>query len=463
MSRKSRFPHRGLIFGVLFLVTLTTGVDAFGQSNGVVVRTNWPDVLYETQAAAMNRPGMAAAEDFADVAVLPFVDSLSLSYNAFVEADFPVIDFSLQWIAGQGGILDGELTNEFPDSLFLTLIDLHADVRVQGEKVGDLILTLDSLWLPSGDYWYQFSTNLAHWEGIFDDVDEAGARAAFESGFELAGLDILRVEFEAAEPATWVEEEVLVVRRPPRRRSIFVPEPQIWIGWNIGPDPYQRRPRASSGTRRPRGNVGREGTTTRNPDRRTRGGRDGAAASSGGSDSAASSGTTTTADSDSKRGGRGIADIIGKKKGNDDDNDDNDRDFLGPALGAAAVVGALAYFGGTIGYYGILSDAPVGFEAGRVTARGGALFHVAVSPRVIFGGPDEHLVVGFSAVFKPFVSRLHPVAGLDVWFTEDGDTYSAVPIATAGLLYRATDKLALQLGTDLSEFRTRIGLSFTFR
>jgi hypothetical protein len=461
MSRISRFSLRGLTFAVLFLLTLTTGVDAFAQSTGVVVRTNWPDVLYETQAAAMNRPGMAAAEDFADVAVLPFVDSLSLSYSGFVEADLPIIDFSLQWLAGQGGILDGELTRELPDSLLMTLIDLHAVVRVEGQKIGDLILTLDSLWLPSGDYWYQFSTDRAQWDSIFDDIDESGARVAFESGFELTGLDILRVEFEAPEPESRIDDEVLVVRRPPRRRAIFVPEPRIWIGWNIGPDPYRRPRRASGGTRRPRGNVGREGTTTRRPDRGTRGGRDDTPER--GSDSDASSDSETTADSESRRGGGRIAEILGTATDNDEDDEDNDRDFLGPALGAAAVVGALAYLGGTIGYYGILPDAAVGLEAGRVTSRGGALFHAAVSRRVIGGGPDERLVVGFSAVFSPFVGRVHPMAGMDVWFAEDGDTYSAVPIATAGLLYRTSDKVALQLGTDLSQFRTRIGLSFTFR
>lgn len=213
--------------------------------------------------------------------------------------------------------------------------------------------------------------------------------------------------------------------------------------------------------------------------RQTRGGRDAATAgtttdrtTAETSTDATASGTTTT-----RSGDRATADDA-KTTGNDknrsgkrggfipkstDDDDDKDRDFLGPALGAAAAIGALAYFGGTIGYYGYPADAPVGLEAGRIGDRGGALIHAAVGGGILNGGNDERFVVGVSGVFAPLIQGLHPIAGIDVWLTETGDTINAVPILTAGILYRSSGGVSVQLGAELSEMRPRVGLAYSFR
>ena len=412
----------------------------------------------------MNRPSVAAAENFSDVAVLPFIDSLALAYSA--GAVQPEIRFELRWLAGRGGILDGRLVESLPDSVWLASIDLHADVQVDGAKTGDLILSLDSLWLPSGDFHYAFTTDVAGWDEVFEGMDADAARAAFAAGFTLSELDILSVEFES-ETAPRLAREVPVTRRPQRRRARYTPNTQIWIGWDLGGG-SRRGTRVQAENTGPRTDMGRSPDPGRG--RQTRGGRDSDPTET--TTDAATSGTTTTRSGDraSADGANTSSDDnkrSGKRGGfipkSTDDDDEKDRDFLGPALGAAAALGALAYFGGTVGYYGYPAEAPVGLEAGRISDRGGALIHAAVGGGILTGGNDERFVVGVSAVFAPLVQGLHPVAGIDVWLTETGDTIDAVPIVTAGVLFRTTGGISVQLGADLSEMRPRVGLAYSFR
>ncbi|NNE71605.1 MAG: hypothetical protein HKN29_14745, partial [Rhodothermales bacterium] len=117
MRQNDRFVASPLVALLTLLVTVITVVDARAQSQGEVVRANWPDVLYETERGAMYRPGVAVAENFSDVAVLPFIDSLSLAYQAAPDA--PRIGFQLRWLAGEGGILDGALVESMPDSVWM--------------------------------------------------------------------------------------------------------------------------------------------------------------------------------------------------------------------------------------------------------------------------------------------------------------------------------------------------------
>lgn len=453
MRQIDRFVTWPQLSVLTLLVTLITVVDARAQSSGEVVRANWPDVLFETERGAMHRPGVAIAENFSDVAILPFIDSLALAYDA--APDSPSISFQLRWVSGQGGILDGALVDTMPDSVWMAAIDLHADVLVNGGKQGDLLLSLDSLWLPSGDFVYEFSTAVSDWGDVFEGVSAEEARNAFEAGFELGALDVLSVAFEAP-AAEEVREEVLVTRRPPRRRTIYTPDVGIWIGWDMGGSRRGRGTPVRSGNRGPRTEIGRASGDEET--RRVRGGRDG---QSGDTQTRSGSGEESVGSDSSgeARSGRKGTGLL--PKGNDDDDDD--RELLGPALGAAAAIGALAYFGGTVGYYGYPQDAPIGLSAGRITDRGGAMIHAAVSSDVLTGGGDERLIVGISGVFKPVLAGLHPVAGLDVWLSELGDTIEATPIVTAGVLLRTGGGLAFEGGVDLSGFRPRIGLSFSFR
>lgn len=468
---------------VAMLVMVTSAVDVWAQSAGTVSRTHWPDVLYETQAGAMDRPGSAAMEDFADVAFVPFLDSLVLEYAA--PADTPEINLILRWVPGEGGVIDGELVDEMPEDLELNLIDLQATLRSQGQDVGVLLIALDSLRLPARDFEHAITLEDS-WAALLENASSETTRAAFAAGFTLEDLTILRVEFIAPPEAL---TEVPVTRRQPRGRTIFVPERGIWIGWDLGPDPYRRGGRARYPNRRPRGETGRVSSPPN--DRTVRGGRtspgetrDTDRAGAGVSDQGDTgrSGTGVSGQGDTGRSGTGVSDqgssgvtdsgngerkrgrsrgLPAPKRG--DNDDDDDRDLLGPALGAAAAVGALAYFGGTIGYFGYPSDAPVGIEAGRITESGGALIHAAISTDVATGGGDERLVVGISGVFRRMAGGLQPMAGVDVWLSEDGDAVDAVPVVTAGVLLNISKPVSVHLGTDLSDFRPRFGLAFSFR
>ncbi|MBN4056344.1 hypothetical protein JYT20_01350 [Rhodothermus sp. AH-315-K08] len=451
----------------VFLVMVTSGMDARAQvSQGNLVRAHWPDVLFETQAGAWHRPGAAAAENFSDTEVLAFMDTLALSWEARVEDERPIIDFSLSWVAGRGGILDGRIVTAMPDSIRLSLIDLHARVLVGGDYVGDLVLAIDSLWLPEGEFYYDFSTDSADWKTLFDGMDADQVREAFSTGFHMDKLEILRVRFDEPEVIQQVEREVMVVRRPPRRRAIFVPDVNIWIGWNIGRDPYRGAPRTRSGNRRPRGRtIGR--VEPSGDDGRDRGDRgDRTTTTEGSRDSRPSEGRATSDDpkatesGETRRSGRSgkIPSIL---KG-DGDDDDDDRDFLGPAVGAAAVIGALAYFGGTIGYFGYADIAPIGLEAGRVGTNGGILVHAAINSDVFMAGDDEQMVFGISGIFPSVFAGVRPMVGVDVWFREDGDSFSTKPTVTVGGLYRI-GRVSLHAGADLAQGRTQMGIAVNFR
>jgi hypothetical protein len=412
------------------------------SGEGEVRLVHWPDVVYETQGA-MDIPSMRAADQYGELAVLPRVDTLALRYAWSVVDGLPRIDFELRWVRGSGGIVDGRLVAdaEMPEGIVLDLADLHADVVVGGERAGDLVLSLDSLYLPPDPDAYLFGTRDVTWSDIFASMDSTAARRAFTAGFSLERLDILRVGFEEVSEAD--ERYVpVVVRRRPVRRTVIVPDFDVWIGWDLWPDAYRPPPRGVPRRREPRGDrTGRTATEGQGaPGGTTRGG------------------TRTRDEGDS---GGGSVWIPGAGKSDDDEDDDDDSELLGPALVGVAAVGVLLAAGGTIGIQGS-GDTPIGLFSGAVTPRWAFFVHVAVNPEVAKRDDGEKLRAGMLWALRPFAGSLRPAFGAGVLATELGDDVEVDPTVDLGLVY-ARGQVVVLVTVDALSGQPRIGLGVNLK
>lgn len=455
----------------LIAATLLTAVDSRAQEiaeevfAGEVIRTNWPDFVYESQGA-MAKPGAQSAEDFSDLGLLPFLDTLSVSYAYELVDGLPYGSFDFSWVAGDTGVLDGIVRPlaELPPELRLTQITLLLSASHDGSPVADMILELDSLWLPPSPEQFEFETADSGWEGFFSDLSADSARAVFGAGFELSSLSVLQIGFSAEEQTeTRERKEVLVVRRPPRSATVWTPNVDIWIGWTVGRDPYRVRPRAPRANR-PRGDsIGRTtGSSERERPRSTAGSSTDEIDQrrpDGSKPSDASTGEETSRDDSRRNRARGL--FGGKKAKEEDDDDDDDRDLLGPALAGVAAVGALAYFGGTAGLYGH-SEAPIGLLAGRAGNRGGFLLQVAVNQDVITAGNNEALVAIGTFVLPPVGSKIHPTIGVGAWLDEISDEVDPVATVQLGALIRL-DPMRVMAAWDSARGGISVGLAINLR
>ena len=413
--------------------------DTLIQGRGVAIRRHFPDMLYETQGA-MDVPVARAAEQYGDLEVLPKVDFLRLEYEWSVVGGRPRLAFDFSWVAGEGGILDGRpvAAENMPDSVLLQAIDLSAEIRVQGHHVGNLRLSLDSLELPQMPFSYAFETVTDGWADLFADMDSVATRRAFDEGFEIVNLDVVRIGFASYETDPGEGREVRVVHRVPTRRTVFVPDPGIWIGWTIGSDSYWTPPRTVRAPNRPRGQTGRQPTAS------------GDTPSRGSSRAAAGDGKS--------RGSQTPWDLGGKKK---DDDKDEESDLLIPAIAAAAAVVGLVFVGGTIGPAG-WSDTPWGIAAGRITYRGGYLVHVAMNEAVLTGGAHERVRIGMTGVARPAIGPLQPLAGLGVRIDDESGRTTSALVMEVGLAI-GFDRVFLLGGVDVLTGAGRGGLVFALR
>lgn len=421
--------------------TTETGaaVDTLIGGRGHAIRRHFPDMLYETQGA-MDVPFSRAAEQYGDLEVLPKVDFLRLEYEWSVVGGRPRLAFDFSWVAGEGGVLDGRLVSaeNMPDSVLLQSVDLSAEIRVHGHRVGNLRLSLDSLDLPQMPFSYAFETVTDGWADLFANMDSVATRRAFDEGFELTNLDVVRIGFASFDTDSVEEREVRVIHRIPTRTTVFIPDPGIWIGWTISSDSYRPPPRTVRAPNRPRGQTGRQPTASR------------------GSPSRGS--TRATAGDGKSRGSKAPWDLGGNKK---DDDKDDESDLLIPAIAAAAAVVGLVFVGGTIGPAG-WSDAPMGIAAGRITYRGGYLVHMAMNEAVLTGGAQERVRIGLTGVARPAIGPLQPLAGLGVRIDdESGHTTSTLSLEVG--LAIGFDRVFVLGGVDVLSGAGRGGLVFALR
>jgi hypothetical protein len=128
----------------------------------------------------------------------------------------------------------------------------------------------------------------------------------------------------------------------------------------------------------------------------------------------------------------------------------------------AAGVAALAYVGGSVGYYGTETE-PLGLAAGFMSRRGGVLVQAGVNAQALgIGSGPEALslrvmgILGTGIPVEPLIGfglRFHEIAG--------GDTVLD-PIFPVGIAFRA-DPAIITLASDATTGTVEFGLIFRFR
>jgi hypothetical protein len=407
-----------------------------GQGKGVATLTDWPTSLPEL----LREMGRDAPY------LLPRIDSLALEYRYASNDSTSQWSFVLGWDPDHRVLYEGEVLprEEGPSDVRMTNVELRADVLVDGEKVGDMIVAVDSMRLRSLPSIYSFEVTVGH-DRVFLDASADEARLALAQGVTLDNLVVERMGFAAAGEPTSERKRTPDVRErrpaPPRQPSVYEPRTSIFIGWRLAPRPYYvgekdgKRNVEPRGDRMGRGTEGEEETQTR---------------TAGRSESGEGRGTD----------GRGTRAKSGDENDDEDEDDDEETSLRGPALGAAAAIGLVAVAGGTVGLYG-RGDTPIGLAAGYTQPSGGIQLHAAVNGAVIEGEPGQKLTLKALGFYDVFESRVQPAVGLGVQIDPQRDD-DVVPAASVGLAGNF-GQFVLFGGVDVVHGTPEFGFAYNFR
>lgn len=468
--------------GLLLLGSIHMNREVLAQSSdsptsvtGRTVVANWPLSRIDT------RGNPAPPLNDEDYDLLPFIDTLSVHYDFSIdESDSSRIRgyFEIEWTPGEGGIVLGNRvsTRQLPTGIAIESIDIAMQVLVSGEPMARFVLPVtfshsNKPLGPSPDLAIIDALDLG-WESIFSGVQAAAAKQIFENGFELADPRIARVTFvtrtrsdwvaenstgsadaDAAEPDTvdtetfeadTLETGAVGTRASNENTTYDLSEPNefmadldLWIA--IRNDAWSWRPSDNDiriVEQTPRRGMGRSSS---NDERRSPHDRDDA---------------ESLSSTDHDRPSRG---------GKADRDDDEDR-LLPTAILGVAAVGGVAILGGTIGYFGSASTAPIGVMSGYVQKEGGFLLQVAVN-RQVFGrasGP-ENMIVSITSFYDTFDFPIAPAVGLGARITEEGTNgVTWKPNVSFGLAGRI-GPIVLLAGYDVTTPDFRFGTAINFR
>lgn len=403
------------------------------QGSGTVTLTDWPSSLGQLiDEMGRNAPYL-----------LPKIDSLALDYRYAAGDSTSQWSFVLGWRPGRRVLHKGDVLSRqsAPSNLEMVNVELRARITVEGEYVGDMIVAVDSMALSPFPSIYSFEVTVGH-DRVFLDQTAEQARQALDRGVVLDSLVVERMGFVSADPSSSTGPSGPDVHE--RRRdthsepSIYESRSRVFIGWRMAPRPYYVGQRNGNRTVRPRrASVGR-GATNRDA-------RVDAASRDDGSDG----------DGDSKTS------RSGSTSNTDEEDDDEDKTSLrGPALGAAAAVGLVAYAGGTVGLYG-RGDTPIGLAAGYTRPGGGIQLYAAVNRAVLEGTAGQKLTVKTLGFYDLFSSLLQPAVGIGLQI--DPQRNGRVrPSASVGLSLNA-GRVVVVGGVDVVQKTPEIGVTYNFR
>jgi hypothetical protein len=443
MTCLARFLVSGLLAFVLAVPAVAQQPDSAaapaiqGQGKGVAALTNWPASLPEL----LREMGTDAPY------LLPRLDSLALEYRYAADDSTSQWSFVLGWSPDHRVLYRGEILprEEGPSDVRMANVELRADVLVDGESVGDMIIAVDSMALRPLPSIYSFEVTVSH-DRVFLDASAEEARRALVRGVTLDSLVVERMGFTSSEAQTSTSER----RRPPDARerrpaprlepSVYESRTSIYIRWRVAPRPYyvDVDDKGDRRTVRPRGETVGQGADA--DDTRARASRRGNGDEDG---------------DKTDRGWRGEAD-----KKDDDDEEDDEPSLQGPALGAAAAIGLVAYAGGTVGLYG-QEDTPIGLAAGYTQPSGGVQLQAAVNGAVLEDEPGQKLTLKALGFYDVFSSRVQPAVGLGVQIDpqREGDVAPSASVGLAGNFGR----VVLLGGVDVVQGTPEIGLTYNFR
>lgn len=407
-----------------------------GQGQGQTALTDWPASLSQL----LGEMGEKAPY------LLPKIDSLGLDYRYAANDSTSQWSFVLGWTPGDRVLYEGEVLprRRAPSGLRMANVELRAEIQVDGEYVGDMIVAVDSMALAPFPSVYSFEVEVSHGRVLLDAPAETARRALLE-GATLSNLVVERMGFvsEAASTSERRTDPDVRERRPGPRSppSVYEPRTQVFIGWRVAPRPYYVGERNGTRTRTPRGEMvgrGAEGDEPRSTRTARRGG----------------------GDDNGKRGGKTAE---GRTKSGDDDEDDDDEEETSlrlPALGAVAAVGLVAYAGGTVGLYG-RGDTPLGLAAGYTRPGGGLQLHAAVNDAVLSDDSGQKLTMKALGFYDVFSSPIQPAVGLGLQVDPQHEG-GARPSASLGLAGNF-GRIVLFGGVDVVQTTPEIGLAYNFR
>ena len=428
----TRLPRLG---GCLLALLLLLGTSAHAQqqepvraqNRGTAVLTDWPESL----------PGLLDEMGTRAPYLLPKLDSMALEYRYGATDSTSQWSFVLSWWPGEEVLYEGDVMpiENGPSGVQMVNIELSAEVRANGERVGDMIVAVDSMALRPLPSVYSFEVTVPH-RRVFLNTPASEARRALLQGATLHDLVIERMGFASAQqapPSSRRERGPDARRQEPDREPrprIYEPRSSILIGWRIGPRPYYvgdggTRQAAESGS--PRSSP--EGRTTSKGDRER------------------------TSDSE---GGSALGRILE----GDDDDDEDDTSLRTPALVAAAAVGLVAFAGGTVGVYG-QGETPIGLASGYTSPKGGFQVQASVNAAVIEGNDNQELSLKALSFYDVFGSRVQPALGLGVRI--DPDAGSDVEPSLSGGLVGNLGRFVLYGGVDVLQGTPEVGLAYNFR
>lgn len=450
-----------IIFGLSFFGSTVCLAQQEDATHEVTYLLNWPLDLYDYEP-----------NDDRDVYypydLLPFIDSLALGYTYAIESGQPQMKLSLAWKPGPYGIYNNEKVpfRRLPHDLTIEAIELLAQVFVGETAVSELSLSLDSLMLAPLPDEVSVDWRDVTWDKVFGDATQEEARSYFESGFSLHNLEVTRIAFATADQQfVLTESDVPAFDPPPPPEGVHVYPPNIGVIVDVVvPVSSGKSGRAGVHPReKPREGIGRTAPTTADRTRQR-----GEGAEDTGRDVERDRGERTRSgdrgDAPSEREKEGKKDS-GKLGGllDDDDDEDDDASLAPAALIGAAAVGLLAIGGGTIGYYGHMSEAPIGLSAGYVQPNGGGLLQIAINEGVLGEGDKPGKLVAKATVFYDLLKTpLQPALGFGVLAEEAGSNIDITPSLSVGAVGNF-GSFILYGGYDLATEGFDLSVAFNFR
>jgi len=385
------------------------------QSTATAVLTDWP------------ADSPANLDDAYPFDLLPFLDTLAVTYQYAVIADTPRLAFTLSWVPSAHAIYRERAVGyrDLPGEIVLEALEVSAAVVVDGQPIGTLILAQDSLDLAPAPSASTLTWTDVAWDAVFLDASPETARTAFESGFTLTDLTIEQIAFSSHERIP--ERRVTVSRRQPVYTNIVI-DLTFWDFWRTSGRahyPPPRRPKADT----PRGEEMGRGATA-SPDR-------------------------------SRSSTRSGARSIPAKTKNDDDEDEDEDSLVPAALVAVAAVGLVGAAGGTIGFYGT-SETPIGLAAGFTRPHGGGLLMAGINEAVLRSGSGQKLTAKVLGFYDFLGAPVQPAISAGVLAQTQGSTTDIEPsIAFGGILN--VGPALVHLGYDPLRTGIEFGAAVNFR
>lgn len=423
------------------------GQDLSPDKRGIVRLINWPMEAYdESKVDSL----LDAAE------ILPVIDTLTLGYSYDVVEQRPYFTYMFEWKPAGPVYIDGQRTpiDGLDGDVYIESIVMEADVLVDGVPATSIRLRHDSLMSESFPGLVTVEMQNLAWADVFEDTDANTAKSYFLKGFQLANLQIAAISFVFFEDEATIAESDPEFGRPrrPIRRTIYKPGVSIWIDFPV----YVRRPpprvavvRDDDRITQPRGDrVGRGSDIDEDRDNSDR--RD------------ADRREDRDADEEDKSGG--LEDLFSGKKKKDDDDEEDEGELLPAAVAGAAAVVAVAFIGGTVGYYGNTREAPIGLMTGYVQPEGGVMLQVAVNEALLQKSKtsEEHLIARVVSFVNAFKAPIQPALGLGVHVSQANNEVEYTFSVSPGLAGNF-GPLVLLGGYDITSGGVDIGMAYNFR